>query len=498
MADTTDWTLEGATAQIELLQESVQDMQALLAEDRGWSSLDGTHGTRFTREDLNKAAMRCRIMAALNPLIKRGLTIRAGYVWGQGIGITAKDDTLNDIVQEWIDDDENRSILTGHQAHLDLESRIGTDGNVFISLWTEPLAGKVVPRLLEFTEIQDKITDPDDAAKARLYKRVHTANGRSVTTYYPDLRYRPRLRAKVYGEGQDRGEIRWDAPVLHVHDNALTNTQWGLGDAYAAVDWAKGYSRFLNNWGRLTEALSKIAWTLSSESKSKAQTARAGLNAAADGTAGGTINMGPGQKLEAVPKSGATIDSESGRPIAAMTAAALGVPVTMLLADPGATGARAVAETLDTPTENEMMGRRELWTEAFRAILNHVIDQAAYAPRNDSGLRGRLIQDRDRQRIELVGDIDRTLVFDWPDLSGDDPATVIEAALKALDTGKFQGAAEVKLIEIVLRALRVRDVDELLDEITDEDGNLLDNTVNAGQAAVDAFNRGEDPAAALR
>lgn len=507
MADTTDqWTIDGLAAQLEVVQEAYQDLQQLMVEDRGWARLDGeAEARRFTREELSKAADRCRVMAALNPLVKRGLTVRAGYVWGQGIGINAKDDTVNTVVQEFLDDDENRSVLTGHQAHLDLENRLGTDGNVFITLWTDPLVGRVRPRIVEFGEVTEILTDPEDGARPHYYVRTHQVtpinpqtgargNPRSVTTYYPDLRYRPRVRPRFLGDGNTRGEVRWDAPMLHVYDNQLTGTRWGIGDAYAALPWAKAYSGFLDDWARLTKALSKIAWTLSSGSKSKAQTARAGLNAATTG-AGGVANMGPDMRLEAVPKTGATIDAESGRPIATMIAAALGLPVTTLLADPGQSGARAVAETLDTPTELEMSGRRELWTEAMRAILNYVVDQAALAPRN-SVLRGREVRDGDRVTADL-GEVDRTLVFDWPDLTGEDLSTVIEAAVKALDTEKFGPAGEAMLVEVILRALKVRDVDEILDKITDDDGQLLDRATTAGDAAVAAFRAGEDPAAVL-
>jgi hypothetical protein len=52
-----------------------------------------------------------------------------------------------------------------------------------------------------------------------------------------------------------------------------------------------------------------------------------------------------------VSKSGAQIDANSSQPFATRAAAALEVPVTMLLGDPGITGARATAETLDQPTE---------------------------------------------------------------------------------------------------------------------------------------------------
>jgi hypothetical protein len=64
-----------------------------------------------------------------------------------------------------------------------------------------------------------------------------------------------------------------------------------------------------------------------------------------------------------------------------MVASALEVPVTMLLGDPGVTGARATAATLDQPTELAMNLRRALWSEFMTDVLNHVIDWAIRAPK---------------------------------------------------------------------------------------------------------------------
>jgi hypothetical protein len=49
------------------------------------------------------------------------------------------------------------------------------------------------------------------------------------------------------------------------------------------------------------------------------------------------------------------------------------VPVTMLLGDPGTTGARATAETLGIPTEQAADLRRGVWTDARQAIFEYVI-----------------------------------------------------------------------------------------------------------------------------
>ena len=51
----------------------------------------------------------------------------------------------------------------------------------------------------------------------------------------------------------------------------------------------------------------------------------------------------------------------SNEAIKRMVSAGLGIPITMLLTDPGVTGARATAETLDEPTQLEFGVRRGLW-----------------------------------------------------------------------------------------------------------------------------------------
>src|SRR5699024_7774250 len=156
--------------------------------------------------------------------------------------------------------------------------------------------------------------------------------------------------------------------------------------------------------------------------------------------------MDANTQLEAVPKSGATIDAESGRPLATMIAAAFGIPVTMLLADPGATGARAVAETLDRPTILEMSGRREIWTEAYRALLEYAIDQAILARRGP--LKGGVRVDPYSQQEEVVlsGSGDRTLVITWPDVTDTPIDVMVKAIVEADATGKVPPLETMRLL----------------------------------------------------
>lgn len=516
------------TNTIEILEEAVAEAGLadveLAFEDREWRALGFVAMETFSRAGFLDAARLCRVMAVVNPLIKRGLALRTAYVWGKGgVSVQARaagptDDApamqdVNAVVQAFWDDKATRKVLSGATARETNERTLGTDGMLAVALFTKPLTGRVQPRLIPTSEIADVIRNPDDATEVWFYKRVHSrrtytgvdgaAITDQVTTFYPDVDYRPRgaRPTRVRGaEGAGAASIMWDAPIAFLKVNALPDWDFGIGDAFAAIPWARAYKEFLEDWAKLMKSLSRFAWRMTSSTKGRAQRAATAIAATAPGQTGDSgvgavANGGPGMgMLEAIPKSGATIDSESGKPLAAMVAAGMDVPVTMLLTDPGITGARATAETLDTPTELMAGGRRDVWTDFLDSINQYVIDQQVKAPRGD--LKGTVTRDEwDREVIELAGDTPRTIDYDWPDLTEISVKDLVEAVAAADATGKMPPLTTVRLL---LQALGVRDVDELLAQVTDENGEWVDPDAEAGQAAVDAFRRGEDPAEALR
>lgn len=493
------------------LRESISDLQNRLS-DPGWQRMTALAEQEFTRDGLRQMTAVCRVMALKNPLIRRGLGLRVAYVWGQGVSITARDDQVNKVVQRFLDDPGNRRSFTGDQAHETLERCLGTDGNVFLACFTNPRTGRVQVRQLPWDQISDIITNPDDSSEPLFYRRDWWADridpilGARITerrtAFYPALGYRPTSKPKVLRDVDGAtGPIMWDAPVYHVKVGGHAHWKFGLPDAYAALDWANAYREFLTDWARLVKSLSRFAWRLTSPgSKQAAARARLAAGPATDRYsgepqhAGSTAIMTPDMALEAVPKTGATIDSDSGRPLAAMAASAMDVPVTMLLGDPGVTGARATAETLDTPTERSMELRRGVWGEALRAILAYVVLQAVRAP--DGELTGKVTVDGydSRETVELDGDADATIDISWPDIDDVDVGSLIEAIVTA-DGPQY--IPPLVIVRLLLETLRVRDVDSIIEAVTDEDGEFVPPRASAAQAAVDRFRRGEDPAAAF-
>ncbi|WP_159622682.1 hypothetical protein [Ruania rhizosphaerae] len=495
-------TAAQAQNSLELAREALSRAELAL-EDEGWTSLLARSQEEFSRAGLQRAAELCRIMAVGHPLIKRGLAVRTGYIFGGGMQINAVDDTVNEVLQAHLDDPGNQAALYGDQAQETLEWAHGTDGNVFLACFTNPRTGFVQVRPIPFAEMTEIITNPDDDTEPWFYRRDWTRthiglDGRvetvTRTTFYPGIRYRPRLRPRFI----QGNEVLWDAPVVHSKVNALQGWDFGIGDVYAALPWARAYREFLADWATLMKSLSQYAWRATTGKPTKSQEMRRalarrpapGTAAGTDTGAGATAMMSPDVTLEAVPKTGATLDSESGRPLASLIAAALGLPVTTLLADPGQTGARAVAETLDEPTRLEMGQRRSVWANLYRDIAEYVIRSAVRAPQGP--LTGTLIRDdfSGREQLQLAGDLDRTIDVVFPPLDDVDVDKIVSAIVEADSTQKMPPLTTLRLL---LQALGVDDPEAIIDTVTDDQNQWIDPLMSAGQAAIDAYRRGDTP-----
>ena len=488
------------------LQEASLDAHRLLtAEDRGWLSLTGDNDQVIERETILDVSRVARVMAVADPLIRRAVNLRIAYL---GVPqVTAIDDIddddqhIQDVVQEFWDSPGNREQLTSAQAFEERERARNTDGNTFHALITRPLTGTVQVRKIPIGQVKDIITDPDDAALPWFYLREWSQKvveaGHSGTTrtrvetrrrYYPDVDYRPATRPRSI----DGIPVEWDKPVVHTAVNRPEGSRWGVPDTLAAIPWARGYKSALEDWARHHKALASIAYTVSAKTRRAASAARAKMpvgteDATATGsTAGRTAIVGPDSDIAAVSKAGAVLQATAPEPLAGMVAAAMDIPKTMLLADPGSTGARAVAETLDRPLELERLGRRQLETDFLIAVLSHVVREAVRAPRGP--LSGTVMRDPDTglEVVTLAKDQPIAFNIDWPSLDKIDVKTVIESLSIADGLDKIPPLVIARLI---LVALDVDNVDDVLEAVTDDDGNFIPPS----QSAADTFtNAGYD------
>lgn len=478
-----DQQLNNALSRIADLQESLADLEQLTMEDRGWDRIIGENEQdSLTPEGRRRISDICEIMTIANPLIKRGFHLRHSYVWGAGheLSVPAGDlDTKNEvnaIVQEMFDDPRNNLSLTSEEAHEMMERWVYTHGAIVFLCDTDPDTGAVVVRQEDPDHIVDHISDPEDRRTVRFWRRDYVTREilksgnmgkeKRVTVWHPDIDYMPTGADRLEKIGGK--DVRWDQPLIIrcVNTPATSGWSWGIGDAYAAVAWARMSKEFLEAWFILMRALSRYAYRVSGKSGAAGKAMQAARQAQA--AAGATAVMSPDATLEAVPKTGATIDASSAQPLQQFVAAALDVPLTMLLGDPGSTGARAVAETLDQPMELAMDARRRFWTGIFTRLAHHAIDSAidSKSPR----LKGEVKKLDGRRTVTLPVGWSRDVLVAWPDYD----SVPVDTAMKALqDADQLDKLPPLLIVQLAMKYLDVDNPDEWLAKMTDSKGEFI-------------------------
>lgn len=510
--------LRQEVAQNEFVQESLAQLELQL-DEIGWQRLSVEAEWEFTREGLDRIIALSRLNALKNPLIKRGVGLKAQYVFGQGVEISAVDPEVNDLViQPFIDDPGNRTELFGHRARMAKDRTLTTDGQVCFALFPNQVTGHVKVRSINVDEVRDIIINPDDRTQPWLYLRRWTERdwsvdvaGRQVSrtiareAWYPDWRWDPEVRP----ESIDGVPVRWDAAIYHAKVGGLEGMRFGLPETYAALDWAKAYKLFLEDWATIVRSLSRFAWKQTVKKNPAAAAARLGTqvgpNSPADTnpapSTGAAFVAREGVDLTPMPKSGATVDSEDGVWLAKMVAAALDLPYTLLMGDPDM-GNLATAKTLDRPTELAMMDRQHTWAEIIQDLCQYQIAWAVRAP--FGALTGTIRREFGDVVIELpdgtdpdgevlTGDQRKTVDVSFPPILEVDVKDTIEAIIAAFDTDL---PSPRLILRQLLLALGINDVDEHLDNFDEDEWKA--ERGNIGQGLVDAFRRGQDPAAVIR
>lgn len=404
----------------EEMREAGEFGRAQLAlEDIGWRPLMGLadNANSFTLDALHHASDLCRAVATVNPLVGRGLRVRTGYIWGSGVSVVPQEFiqgpgrprtvNLEPELPEGIEE-----VLTGTLAQLELERSSGTDGNLFFLVDRRTKEVQRVPfeeitegvsqrgnreRLmyirrtwndwdleLDFGNDIDlsPITAPKAAARGRSWMRADREgdSGGAAKFSFRDCWYPTPAGLRAMGRNRGAANIAGD-PVdntkvlVHVPFNRLTGWRWGIPDVLPAVWWTKAYKEYLENCATLTKAYARFAWKVTSDKSRSvrrtaaavAQTPRADPATGAPLNVGASAVLGAGQDLSSV-GGNTKVDFDSGRPLAAMIASALDVPLPALLEDPSIAN-NAAATSLDTSTILVMQARQKVMDEMFRQIF---------------------------------------------------------------------------------------------------------------------------------
>ena len=367
----------------ELLQERIAELELAL-DDVGYERIGGSNfDKQFTKASIDKIAAMARVYWLKNPLVKRAVATQANYVFGQGVDVVAADEDVQTVVDAFMEDSKNRAELTGEQAMLTKETELQVTSNLFFTFFTDPLNGATRVRTIPLSEITRIIYNPDDSKEPWYYyrqwqqpKEPGSQKYEMHQAMYPDINYMPKGGLPKHFNGI---EVMALNPVYHVKTNCLSDMEYGVSEIYAAIDWAKAYKDFLEDWYTIVKSLSKFAWKATSKSGA---TGMAQAKQVLEGAINGGSNLMnsdlPGQAaqvwmssdnfdLAPMPKSGATVAVDDGRRALLMVCAATGI-YEHYFGDPS-TGNLATAKAMEQPMLLMFQERQELWTDVFNTIL---------------------------------------------------------------------------------------------------------------------------------
>ena len=329
---------------------------SFMKEDVGWYDPSGRASDLVPLSVIKEHAIRSRRLATYNTIVKRGINIRNAYMWTD----VPEPRKIAKRAKERLD-----AVLLGREARVRDEAAFNTDGMV---IYRVSPGGNVAPvpitRVQGIARAEDALDEAD--IHALLITPVPLEDPSRMTLPDPEwviLDGKPRV--DVVDQGGYKTNKTDSLVVATV--NRLAGEQWGKPDLMGAVYWAQAYKEYLEAGHVLAKALARVAFKVKSTTTAQQQAVIDKMSTL-QGT-GATASLGADQDLLAVSKAGAGIEFSAGTPLAAMVAAALDVPLSVLLTD-GSAGGRQGAETaLEEPTFKALELRRQVHKDLVRRVL---------------------------------------------------------------------------------------------------------------------------------
>jgi len=465
-----------------LLQERLAELELSL-DDTGWTKLDSTDDKQFTRAALKTINRTARLYWLKNPLIKRAVYTQTAYVFGQGMNIKATDQDVQEVVDKFMKDPKNQTELTSHQARMMKETELQLLANVFFVFFVNESTGEVRIRTIPDDEIHEIVYNPEDRKEPwyylRRWKAPRTAGSSDLaehTVLYRDYRYNPKVPvSSVNIDGKPVKVVK--EQVYHIKVNALSDMDFGVSEVYAAIDWARAYKEFLEDWATLVKSLSRFAWKATSKTGAKgvdaakqrfgstisAQNPVEGNNPPATGS---VLIHGQGLDVTPIAKSGTTTSVEDGRRMLLMVSAATGI-FEHYFGDPS-TGNLATATAMERPMELMFRDRQQLWSDIHVDIVEYIVEQSIIAA--NGPIKGKVdYNDYGERVVTPVEGTDTSVEVVFPDILERDVKAKIDAIVKAATLGGTEGPAGTLDLPLVTRmlltALGVNDADAIIERL---------------------------------
>jgi hypothetical protein len=455
----------------------------------------------FSRAGIQTLMEISRAMYMNSPLIRRSVDITTFYTWAQGANFHAKDDRIaKEIVQPTMENRFNKEELYGHQARLLTHVDKIVDGNLFFALFTNE-RGDVQIRNIPPEEITDIHTKDGDYRFVTYYRRVWTESNlqpdgtKSEVQHeelYPDWKYTPKYKPTNIGGIP----VNWDAPVIFKKSGGLKRMQFGVPETYAAMDWARAYKKFLEDWHTIVSSLARFSWKIATKGEKKIKRTKEKLRSSVEEGpefqehnpapgVGGLAITGENEDILPIPKTGATTSANDAKPSRLMIASAMNIPDTILSQDVDV-GNFATSKTMDRPTELFMLSEQKGWDEFHSDIFLYIHD----AKVRRGVLPGGVYYDAMSDLMMVRPRRDPKVEVLFPPILEHDMKSVVESVVMAATLNGQQPIGSVpaeQVSKLLMSAIGVEDVDQALSEV--DFSNLEPQEEEELNQTVDAINK---------
>lgn len=356
--------------ELEQISESYGDaVRQLMAfessgfEIYGWAVAE--HG--FTLGQLTIVSKELRERTDTNALLKRGLEVRTSFMFGAGYEIEDGDKKISKRIRDLIEDQVNQDIVFSQDGMTVNEHARFCDGFLAVAF------NKITNRFqrIPLWQITDFVTNPDNNEQVWYYKRswtaqIITADGTLSTDernywYITDraIEQGAPVVAKIQGIEVDPKYV-----LVDDHVNRHSGSTLGVPDSFTAAPWAIAYSNYLRNGDKYLASLAQWAWQMVPKTQRGALNAGSKVKTAHG--AGNTIISD--MDMKSLGNANA-IDLKTGRPLASLVAAALGLDLTVLLADTGDTQSAGPVINSADPMVKTMQARQRQTTSFTQRCL---------------------------------------------------------------------------------------------------------------------------------
>lgn len=463
-------------SKLDSLQEAMTLAKRQL-EDIGWIRVNQNDGeyNQLIKDSYNEMVKRCRIAWVKNPILSGAVSLRTDYTFGEGITKpTSEDKSVQDIVDEFWDDPDNKSAFTSQQAQIAISDKIQYDGELAFLLFVDP-DGSVSLRLIDPITIDQIIKDPLDTTRPLFYKR--RINGKDI--YISDIangaylmkddgRYAESYKAQIKILEIKEQDVLSNVVMYHIKIN--TDPLWtrGIPELYRALDWANANTKMNSDIATFINAQAQYAWKMKlSGTKNEIQGMRSRLrqnqslnNPSFQAGSTAILNDKVGMDAVGLPSSTGQLFETGIRRSLLMICASTGI-MEHYFGDPS-TGNLATATAMELPMLKKFKSRQKFWEGIYLAVLNFQLDMKLMALRSKAFEYNPV---RNRVKILTDGYTNRVIDIDFP--------PIVEADIKMLCEAMSQ-AKKSKLIptetaqRIFMQGAGVNNIDEELKKEFDE------------------------------